>query len=595
MPQELMIPNASRHNVATFDVLLREPGSSRETPLNSNFEVLSIAITKTANRLSTATIVLRDGEAAAQSFAASNAPDLVPGKRITIKVGRDRNNQPLFKGVIIRHGIKVRENGQPELVVECRDEAVRMTIGRHSRYFGDMKDSEVMEELVGNYQGLQTDVERTRVTHKELVQHHCTDWDFLLLRAEANGKLVLTNDGVVEIKKPDTDSSPVLQLVYGASLFEFESEMDVRQQWASVQARAWDYGGQDLFQSEASAAAFAEPGNIAGSELAQVMQLPHYELQHSGYLPQEELQQWAEATLMKSRLSKIKGRARFQGFAGVKPGDTVQLDGVGERFNGKAFVTGVRHELGKGIWDTHVQFGLDASWLSATADVMDRPSAGLLPSVHGLQIGKVVQLQDDPDGEDRILVKMPVIDNNARGIWARMATLDAGNDRGSFFRPELDDEVIVGFVNADPRDAVVLGMLHSSAKPAPIQAQDANHEKGIITRSHLRLHFNDDTKTITIDTPAGNSIVLDEQGSSITIKDQNSNKLTLEPGGMQLESPNSISIKAGLNLTLSAGATLAIGGGECFSGCRWHCANDRGRGKALSTGHCGDQWVIGED
>ena len=119
-----------------------------------------------------------------------------------------------------------------------------------------------------------------------------------------------------------------------------------------------------------------------------------------------------------------------------------------------------------------------------------------------------------PNGENRILVRLPIIDNAAPGIWARVATLDAGENRGSFFLPELDDEVIVGFLNDDPRDAVVLGMLNSSAKPAPITAQDANHEKGFVTRSGMRVHFNDDTKTITIDTPAGNSIKLDE-GSTV--------------------------------------------------------------------------------
>jgi uncharacterized protein involved in type VI secretion and phage assembly len=169
-----------------------------------------------------------------------------------------------------------------------------------------------------------------------------------------------------------------------------------------------------------------------------------------------------------------------------------------------------------------------------------------------------VQLQNDPDGEDRILVKIPVIDNNAQGIWTRMASLDAGSDRGAFFRPEIDDEVIVGFINDDPRDAVVLGMLHSSAKPAPIKAQDVNHEKGFTTRSKMHIHFNDDTKTITIDTPAGNKIMLDESTTKIEITDQSSNKITMEPGGIKMESPVNIDIKAGAVLSLSAGGSLSI-------------------------------------
>jgi uncharacterized protein involved in type VI secretion and phage assembly len=60
------------------------------------------------------------------------------------------------------------------------------------------------------------------------------------------------------------------------------------------------------------------------------------------------------------------------------------------------------------------------------------PGSGIIPSISGLHIGKVSQLESDPDGEDRILVQIPIINNEEEGIWARVATLDAGENRGSF-------------------------------------------------------------------------------------------------------------------------------------------------------------------
>jgi uncharacterized protein involved in type VI secretion and phage assembly len=240
----------------------------------------------------------------------------------------------------------------------------------------------------------------------------------------------------------------------------------------------------------------------------------------------------------------------------------IKIDGVGARFNGNAFVTAVKHDMTHGMWDTHIQFGLNSErYIQIHDDDLNDPqAAGLVGSIQGLQIGKTVQLQNDPDGEDRILVKLPVIDNDAKGIWTRVASLDAGNQRGSFFRPEIGDEVVVGFINGDPRDAVVLGMLNSSAKPAPIQAKDANDEKGFTTRSKMHISFNDQTKTIVIDTPAGNSITLDEQGMKIEIKDQNSNTITMDTSGIKIESQKNIEIKAGVNLTLEAGASMSIKG-----------------------------------
>lgn len=553
--EEILIPNPSRHDVASFNILVDNEA------LNPAYQVISISITKEVNRIPSAKIVLRDGEASDKTFEISNSNDLIPGKKIIIKIGLDGNNAQVFKGIITRHAVRVKENGNGELQIECRDVAIKMTVGRKNHYYADIKDSRVFDELIGRYSGLSSDSKETSLTHKELVQHHMSDWDFMLLRAEANGMLVNVNDGEIKISIPVTKADPVLQVTYGSSILEFEAEMDARNQWKSVKATSWNYTSQELFQADSSeASGFIQHGNISGSKLAETINLPDYEMRHSGYALEQELQDWVNGIMLRSRLAKIRGRAKFTGFSSIKPGDMVKLSGVGERFEGNAFVTAVKQEMGDGMWDTHIQFGLDPErYACVYHDIPDALASGLTGGIHGLQIGIVVQLQNDPDGEDRIRVKIPVIDNNDQGIWTRVASLDAGNNRGAFFRPEIGDEVIVGFINDDPRDAIVLGMLNSSAKPAPISAQDTNHEKGFTTRSKMHLSFNDDTKTITIDTPAGNSIKIDEQGMSIEIKDQNSNKITMGTSGIALESPMNIDIKAGVNLTLSAVASLSIG------------------------------------
>ena len=490
-----------------------------------------------------------------------------------IKIGFDGNNTQAFKGVITRHAVKIKENGKSELHIECKDETVKMTIGRHSRYYEKVKDSQVYDNLVGGYPGLQSDAQETTLTHKELVQHHISDWDFLLLRAEANGMLVFVNDGEVKIAKPTTSTEPVLQVSYGSSILELEAAMDARTQWKNVEAASWDYAGQQLFTADSTEApGFTEPGNITGSNLAEAINLDKYLVHHSGHLLEQELQDWADGIMMRSRLSKVRGRARVTGFSGIKPGDMVKLAGIGDRFNGKALVTAVIQDVANGTWYTHIQFGYDpAQYAAVTPQVDDMLSAGLVGSIHGLQIGIVKHLATDPDGDDRILVKIPVIDNNAEGTWVRVASLDAGSSRGAFFRPEIGDEVIVGFINDDPRHGVMLGMLNSSAKPAPLQASDDNNEKGFFTRSKMRIHINDSTKTITIDTPAGNSIQLDEAGTKIEIQDQNKNKITMNSSGISVESPKNIEIKAGVNLTLSAGATLSISGANLSAKADGNC------------------------
>src|SRR5262249_45228899 len=151
--------------------------------------------------------------------------------------------------------------------------------------------------------------------------------------------------------------------------------------------------------------------------------------------------------------------------------------------------------------------------------------AGMLPAINGLQIGIVTQLENDPDGEDRIQVRLPMITTDDQGVWSRVASLDAGNNRGFFFRPEIDDEVIVGFLNDDPRDPIILGMLNSSAKPAPLQAANDNNIKAYVSRSALKMTYDDDKKSIKLETPGGRSIFMDDDSKVIQLEDGNGNKI----------------------------------------------------------------------
>ncbi|MEO5685249.1 MAG: phage baseplate assembly protein V [Chitinophagaceae bacterium] len=182
-----------------------------------------------------------------------------------------------------------------------------------------------------------------------------------------------------------------------------------------------------------------------------------------------------------------------------------------------------------------------------------------MASVKGLQTGRVIQLEGDPGKQFRVLVYIAAIHKTGeKGSWITMASPDAGDSRGLFFLPEINDEVVVGFINDDPARAVMLGMLYGAEKKPPLPARNDNHQKGIFTRSKLRIQFSDDTKTITIDTPAGNSIALDENGSKVVIKDQHHNTITMQSTGIRLESTQQVEIKAAGNLLLSAGASINI-------------------------------------
>jgi len=561
MPQERNIPTNRPATVVTIGIKIDGNEIAR------TYQVDSITVRKEINRVAWAKLIILDGAPSEGSFRASNEQLFIPGKEIEILSGYQNDNYTLFKGLIVRHSVKLRGGGASQLVLECRDKVFRMTIGRKSRYFQEMKDSDVISQIAGSYSGIDCTAEATRVTHKELVQYDCTDWDFIVSRADANGRICLNDDGTLAVKSPDLAQSPVLSLLYGATILEFDAEIDARHQLKKVTSQAWSHSDQDMLKSEGSDPNVNLIGNMTSAQLAEVSGLQDYILDHGGRVEEAELQAWADSLVLKRQLAKVRGRVKCKGVHTVKPGMLVELGGIGDRFNGKAFVSGIQHFIAAGDWQLDIQFGLDPVWFAESAEIHDRPASALLAAIHGLQVGIVTQIHDDPDSENRIKVRFPVISTSEDGIWARLATLDAGNERGTFFLPEIGDEVIVGFINDDPRDAIVLGMMHSSALPAPLTAEDSNPKKGLVTRSRMKMIFDDDLKQFLLETPAGKKVILDEDADEITISDDHQNKLVMNADGISIESLGEVRIKAqkdikieGINVETKAQASLRVEG-----------------------------------
>lgn len=539
-------------DVITFDILIEG------VKTDSDYHVKSMVISKEANRIAYAQLILFDGGEVKDGFKISDTNNFIPGSKIEIKAGYHFKNATVFKGIIIKHGIK-KTAGRFELIIECKHPAVNMTIGKKSKYFYETTDSDLIGEIVQPY-GIAIEAESTEVTHKAMVQYRVTDWEFMVMRAEANGKLVFAQDDGIKIAAPDSGQIPAL-ILDPDSIMEIESEMDAATQLKAVSAAAWDPAEQKVIKAEATPSKNKEQGNIDAAILAEVTKHEAYEMQHTGPVEDAELQAWADAKLVKSRLAKIRGRIKCQGNATIQPGNVAEIKAIGQRFNGPVYITGVRHQINAKDWETDLQFGLSPEWHGIST--AQKHSHTLLPSVSGLQIGVVVQLKDDPLGEDRILVRAPLISENETGVWARVSSLDAGENRGTFFRPEIDDEVIIGFLDNDPRYPVVLGMLNSSAKPAPITASDDNHEKGIITREELKLLFNDETKVVTIETPNGNMFIMSDEDGGITMEDENGNTVIMSADGITLESAKDLILKAtgdvkieGVNIEAKASARL---------------------------------------
>jgi Rhs element Vgr protein len=514
-------------------------------------QLLAVSVVNTANHVASARLVYRDGTADTSDFTLSNDSLFVPGAEIEIQAGAGAQMDTLFKGIVVRQRLKVREQSASQLIVECRHMAAKLTLKRHSVNHLDKTDSDIITALLGEA-SIHAKVESTSGQHKHLVQYDTTDWDFLVTRAQANGHLVLTRGADIETRKLALQGSTVATLQYGSTLIELDAEVDAREQTKAVKTLTWNAADQAVHTMDGTAPSFTGPGNLSPDELADAVGVGELELRHA-MLPDDEATAAADARFASARLNKVSGRVKCDGLGQVQPGDVVALAGVGERFNGQVLVTGVRHEMDmvQG-WKTHLQFGGVPEDPERRARLQAARTPSLLAPVHGLQIG-IVTDNEDPDSEFRIRIKLPLVDSSD-GVWARLASLDAGKDRGFVVRPEIGDEVVVGFLDDDPRSAVVLGMLHSSAKPAPIAGSNDNHEKAFVSRSGMKVHFNDDKIVMTLSTPGGHSFVLDDDKGAITLTDSNGNTIVLDDKGITVESCKDLKVKT------SADTAYDIGG-----------------------------------
>ena len=535
--------------------------------IDETYLVESIETENALNRIAKATVSIVDGSRVDETFVISSSSDFEPGAKIKIKAGYHAKEQTIFDGVIVGQRVSAHTGGASSLRVSCADAALKLTVARTASQYYDAKDSDTISSILSKA-GLSKDVSESQAKLAQQVRSHATDWDFILARAEANGHVVLVDGGKVTVGPPKFETA-AWKAEYGVSILDLDLSLDAGAQLSAVAAKAWDPKSQKVVSASSSEPTVNSQGNLTGKKLADVLGAGGVTLLSQGDETADTLQTWAKAYLLKSRLARFRGRVSTPGNAGLKTGTQVELDGLGTRFDGAAYITGVRHRIGNGDWQTEMTFGLDAGWFADMhRDLSPAPAGATRPGVTGLEIATVLKTDDDPEKERRVKVALPLHDDGEQGIWVRIASPYASNGFGMEFLPEVGDEVVLGFVNGDPSAAILLGSLHSSARPSPIEPDADNTLKTLVTKAQHKMTFDDDKKIITVETPGGHKLVMSDDAKSITVTDSNSNKIEMAEGGITVSSPKditidakgSVAIKGQAGVTVSSPADVGIKG-----------------------------------
>jgi uncharacterized protein involved in type VI secretion and phage assembly len=508
---------------------------SNGTAVSTN--ITSLDIFTAVNRIPAARVVIGEGGKDNQSpVKLSDAECFKPGNQVEFTLANPAGKLT-FKGIVIKQRLK-KTGANTYLTIDIKDRAHTLSLLRQSAVFAGKDDQTIISEVAKRAE-LKVTCDAETLSHQQMVQYYCTNWDFIVARAEANGLMVCVENGVLALKKPDlTGASAEL-----TEIREYEIEADLSGQYEKVAGIGWDIKQLKAIKSLNNNNLTVE-GRHNFSDLARVMGTKQCVLTSGISGNDQEMQAWANAAMLKNRYSLLQGRISVEGNPTIKLGSVVKFAAAGAIFGATAIVSGIRHRINLDGWSTDIQCGLSGKWFYQQYDLGEKPAAGLLPGINGLQVGIVEAYPDtgDPEKIYRVKVKIPAfaeLDAAESVIWARLNLPYAGDGRGLFWVPEAGDEVVVGFFNDDPRHAVVLGSLYNGQTEPPLDFTAANQAKGIISKNGIKILFTDepDREKLTIATPGGNTIWLEDE-NGIAVEDKNNNKITLHDKGVSFEDKN---------------------------------------------------------
>jgi phage protein D/phage baseplate assembly protein gpV len=465
---------------------------------------------------------------------------LLPGRALEVLVKIERQEQVIFDGEIVELEPEFGK-ATHRLIVRAFDRLHRLSRGRHVRSFQQVTDSDLVEKLASEA-GLQVQVESTPVVHEYVLQHNQTNLEFLRERLAPLGYQLFMKGKTLHCEPVGrTDSQ--LNLQWGVELSDFRPRMTTMGQVENVIVRGWD---PDLKQeiigdarNEEGRPAIGE--SRAGGELVSEA----FNLNGHGLVTHQPVRQQAMAdALARTTAARIAGRfieaeGNCAGDPDLMSGVTISVSGIGDRFSGEYLVTGATH-----IWNPQgyrTSFAVSGQEPATLHHALqDAVNPDWFNMRFGLAVGVVTDNQD-PQRLGRVKIWLPWLTGSDASYWARVIAPGAGNDRGIWFMPEINDQVLVGFEYGDIHYPYVLGGLWNQDNPPPSGEVDKR-----VLRSRL-----------------GHTITLDDSGSgSITIEDPSGNRVKIDTGSraMTIDIGGNIDITAQGNLKLTAQGQLELRG-----------------------------------
>jgi len=201
----------------------------------------------------------------------------------------------------------------------------------------------------------------------------------------------------------------------------------------------------------------------------------------------------------------------------------------------------------------------------------ERLPAGLGGRWYGVYPALVSDIKD-PDNQGRVKVTLPWSPDTGSSryeAWARLATMMGGSNRGTWFIPDVNDEVLVVFEGGDARRPYVIGGLWNGSDSPPDSMDGAgnNYRKVIRSRNGVKITLDDTNgqEKFIVETPGGQKLTMQDGPGAVKIEDTNGNSIKLETSGITITASAKVTVNAS-QVAVSAAMVTVDAGMSKFSG-----------------------------
>ena len=330
-------------------------------------DILSVSYKDNIQEIDSFEISINNWDADTRAFKYSDLDLFNPGKRVELSMGYHGDLRTMLKGEITSLRPSFPAGGASTLAVSGLNILHRFRTQQESRTYVNMKDSEIARQICDR---LNVDVEPISAsdepTFEYLVQDNQYDIIFLMERARQVGYDIFVQEGTDAqpartkvVYRPSTSvHHPTYRLTYGKSLIEFQPELTTANQVGKVTVRGWDRVQKtaitytatrdQLTTQGAGARAGQDAINKSIEQKAEIVATKPVE-------SQAEAQKLATQILAGIAKETIKANGSVPGLPDIRAGTVLEIDGLGDRFSGRYFVTATTHAIGDSGYTTQFE------------------------------------------------------------------------------------------------------------------------------------------------------------------------------------------------------------------------------------------------